>query len=368
MKSVLIFEPHPYHYELLPSVVYGFELLGYQITVMTRTNCDYQDVFCRCNFKENINYLHYQADELESVLRDDQTAQYDYIFFTSLEFFHGEIKERLFDYLGYVPGARYGILGIFHNMKLLSDDDIQFIKEGRLFGLSPYEFKGCRIPQFSPSYFGEITDSSFASNQIKAVMAGGSNFRQMAEYSYSRLKAGERKNFIIEDIGKRNMLYEITNRIGHKLFCIAGILAKKTDVKHQVSITGWIMVKKKGYVNFSKLYHIVNDADFILIGMDIRIPAYQDFLHGKTSGSKQLALAFQKPCIIQKQFADAFGFDETNSIIYEEKMETALKRAASMSSEEYDKLQEGIRQLSQKTFDQSLHNLAEAVAGNRKYN
>lgn len=368
MKSVLIFEPHPYHYELLPSAVYAFELLDYQITVMTRTNCDYEDVFCRCHFKNHIHYLHYQADELESVLRDDKAAQYDYIFFTSLEFFHGEVKERLFDYLGYVPGAKYGILGIYHNMKLLSDDDIEFIKDGRIFGISPYEFKGCKIPQFSPSYFGDIFESSFTGKKIKAVMAGGSNYRLMAEYSYRRLTAGERKNFIIEDIGKRHMLSEAYNRIGHMFLYAAGSLINKADRKHQASIAGWMMVKKKGYVNFSKLYEIVNDADFILIGMDIKILAYQDFLHGKTSGSKQLALAFGKPCIIQKQFAQAFGFDETNSIIYEDKMETALKRAASMGREEYEQLNEGIRLLARKTWEQSLQNLTEAVNRNRNKN
>ena len=359
---MLIFEPHPYHYDELTSISYCFDLLGYEISILTQKNCKYSDVFCCCYFADKIKFMHYEPTDMVRILKSKRLLEYEFVFFTSLDYFHDEKKERLLDFLGFIPNAKRGILGIYHNMNLVTDDDIELIKAGRIFGLSPCEYKGYKIKEFSPSYFGYMAPQKRDNKKTyKAVMVGGSNHRRMAEYSYMKLKKCERKCLCLENIGRTNATLEIYNRIGCMLIDSIEKVTCKNERFHQASLIGWIRVKRHGFVDFAKLYSLINDSDFILIAMDPNIASYREFLNGKTSGAKLLSLGFHKPCIIQEEFAKAFGFNEENSLIFRGSLEEAFRRICNMSQDEYKKMCKNIEILSKDIFELSFSNLRTAV-------
>jgi hypothetical protein len=106
-------------------------------------------------------------------------------------------------------------------------------------------------------------------------------------------------------------------------------------------------------------------SDFILPLLDPEIEAHRRYINSGTSGTFQLIYGFNKPCIIHKTFADIYGFNDKNSIIYEcnDKFPEAILNAINIADSEYKNIQENLLSDTQIIKKHSLSNFQKMLEG-----
>lgn len=119
----------------------------------------------------------------------------------------------------------------------------------------------------------------------------------------------------------------------------------------------------QGRVDFATLYAQMEAADFFLTLLDPDNPAHERYITTGTSGSFQLILGFAKPCLIARKFANVNGFNDTNSIIYDNPAElaVAMTRAVDMDPAEYTAMQTALKTQAATLYQQSLANLKRLI-------
>ncbi len=121
----------------------------------------------------------------------------------------------------------------------------------------------------------------------------------------------------------------------------------------------------KGRLPFDKMYDELEKADFMLTSYDESNPMHIRYNTTGTSGNFQLVYGFLKPCVIIKSFGPINGFDDTNSILYDsnEKYADAMKKCIEMSSEDYTKMQNSLKEYVDGLYKESLDNLGKSING-----
>ena len=113
---------------------------------------------------------------------------------------------------------------------------------------------------------------------------------------------------------------------------------------------------------FEDLYDLVDGSDFLVC--NIEAPYEEEFATVRTTGIRQLSLGFLRPCIIQREHAEYYGFSERNAVIYERgELAQALLRATDMPAAEYDAMCRELDALRQEVEHRSLANLERAIVG-----
>ena len=74
---------------------------------------------------------------------------------------------------------------------------------------------------------------------------------------------------------------------------------------------------------------------------------------------------FLKPCLIVKSFAPINRFDNDNSIIYDsdEFYTEAMEKCINMSADDYEIMQNNLKDCAKNIYNDSLNNLNEAING-----
>jgi hypothetical protein len=113
------------------------------------------------------------------------------------------------------------------------------------------------------------------------------------------------------------------------------------------------------------MYTAMEDADFFLPLLDSELPAHKRYMDHATSGSFQLIYGFTKPCIIQRPFAHKRGLTETNSLLYDKNEElcTAMQTAIEMTDTEYELMQDELKKLTEKIYEDSKNTIRRIIEG-----
>lgn len=348
MQKVLIVEPHNYHYEVLPGVVHYFYELGYKIYLLVRDKAQIDDAFINVPYKDSIHVDVYCNDELRSRLKDSSIEEFTFIFFNSLEYFHGEDKDRLLDYLGYVPHTKCGIMGIYHNPDMITDADLPLIEENRIFTLSSCSYKNYKLPILSAFYFGEIKKKEEISKKRKALFIGESNDRVKVERTIGEwIKRYKNSNIEIGYIGACNQKKELLSRMFHTL-------------KGNADIRGWRHIIKYGRLSFYQMYKYIGESDFLLFYPNLA-GGGKAFLHGKTSGTKQLSIGFLKPCILHEDIAIAFGIPLDACVTFRKTLEEAMRKIDEMKEDDYKLMVGNLETYREAALKESRNNLEHSI-------
>ena len=108
------------------------------------------------------------------------------------------------------------------------------------------------------------------------------------------------------------------------------------------------------------MYRNLEDADFFLPLLD---PEKQKaYLRYCTTGSRQLILGFHLVSLMQKEFADHYGFSSRNTIVYDNDFAGAIKHSLTMSNEEYQQMKLDLERVRKDVEVASLNNLREGIA------
>ena len=364
MKRILLLEPNRYHFETIPGLCYYFDKLGYSIDCLVQKHDHFGDEFCYAkDLKAKINYIFYEHADMISILSDMTSKnEYDYIVLNSFDYgLNGKIHSIYAD-IKDIAKSKYGIIGFYHSLSSYYDNqetDVELLNENRIFSLSPVSSGSVTFPMVNSYFFKDSNESDHTANNRTIITIGTSNDDAVLRKAASSVtdKAKEPTIIFVGYKTKKELFIAQIKRI------IAAIISKvvksySTSKKPYPYFTLAFKKNMKLYnkVSFDTMFRLIEGSDFISINLKSHL--LDEFSTCRTTGSKQLALGFGKPAIIEERCAKYYGFSEENSILYKEgHMDEAIQRACSMSNDEYVKMQRSMLALQEKIREESMNNL-----------
>ncbi len=329
--TILIIEANNCHWEIIPGLVKYLNELGYNVEVLTRFEPknifqNNSDITCfECNRKT-----------FDKIFNTFDFSKYERIIYSSkrVYFKKNDMNIDGYDLSEYFPfiakGQKDNIYLQHHINKL---DETPNDKQIVLANPSKLPELNNRIVDLS--YYGDI--------EITPKNPDYTNFITVGELIKKRrnvplLIAAIKK---LHNAGYRNFNVTI---IGN-----GDIEDIPSDIKGYFNILG--------RVDYPIMFEHLKNSDFILPLLDP--DWHKQYLTDKVSGTFELIYGFQKPCIIHKLFADAFDFDDTCSLVYEQNDEFADKmiEAINLDGDKYLEMQSAIAVKADKLREISKNNL-----------
>ena len=358
---VLVFEPNNHHYEILPGYCKLLVDLGYTVDLLVKDHSKIGDEFCRADI--SVGMIHYDGDGYAALDKQLREEKYDFIFVSSFDHI---VDLQLINVVENIEKINKDIpyIGCFHDLSDIDQyNNINLLKNRRIVTLSDYQHNGVSVPMVNPQYFCEKVDRHEKNNVTSFIMVGTNIWRNELEHALDskRLKG---TNFKIESIGAFDKKRYRKNRLKRKVFFpiarLFHISRYSNPNMKPASSNALRHITNVGKLPFPEMYRTIEKSDFILL--NIKVNPNTDFITNKTSGSKQLALGFNKPPILPEKIAKAYGFDQTNAVIYSEgHLDDALLRACSLSKQEYQLMTRSLNALAERINKKSLDNLQKVI-------
>ena len=328
-KEILIIEIKNKHGECIPGYIKYFKILGYRnIEILITRKLYNQNILDFNYFKLKIKFLIFSHNEIDKFITLGMCNFYKICFLNSLDI--GMLKMRKYLYSKH----KFKSILVLHSINNLKKNDIIF---NDIVVLKKFD-KNLPFYEVNPHYFGEYEYHN-KSKIINFITAGNisnerKNFNLLID-SVINLLSNNIFNFHVTVIGK-----------GHKK--LKKLVFKKKLTKY-ITFTGRI--------SYSLMYKNIAKSDFFLPLLDPNI--HTKYISDHTSGSFQLSYGFNIPMVIEKTFANAYNFDNNNSIIYNKNIDfcNKLKDAINLNEEVYKKLKDELKLKSKEIEKISLENL-----------
>ena len=356
MYKVILFEPNPYHSEVLPGIARYFEDLHYAVDVYIREEIINLNVFVRYDdFKGTI--IPYSLKDIPVIFSKENIAKYDFVFFSSMEHSENGKFETFLNELGYIPAARFGILGMYHTNYLVDTfNDYELMQQGRLFCISDFQStEKFPLSVLTPCFFGKVNTVYKNAGVKKRILIAGRccDLRYLAS-AYWWLNKYERNNLEIVQVG---MTAPKTNCILKIIRNVCALFNKKYK---EIPIT------YKGILSFPEMYDEIEKCDFILFLADPnKYTSCKHYVEFSTSGSRQLSLGFVRPMILHADLAKCY-FSEDSCIAFDTgRLHIALKRILDMHADEYQELSLNLKKYAACLYELSSSNLKNVIANKK---
>ncbi len=325
-NTVLLIEPNDCHHETLPGYYNYLKELGYKVEIAVLKNGDKS--FSRVAPKP-ITWI-FSEKEMKFILSDERIKKYHRIIFNSKVTYkvntHDEIDiEQFFPMLK--NGKQKNIYVQHHIDRRKSNSEIILA--------NPTNNPDLKKFVVNPHYFGTVEITSKNADETNFILVGDINRK-----SNTILLAQ-----VLDQLAEKKDKFKVTI-IGY-----GNIGTVSDNAKKHLHILG--------RVDYETMYQEIEKADFFLPLLDPDMQLHKRYLKDGTSGTFQLVYGFLKPCLIHKTFADIYGFSNKNSIVYEnnEMLYYAMLDAINMSTQNYLKIQTGLKATVKKIKEESLKNL-----------
>jgi hypothetical protein len=365
MNKILLIEPNPYHTDGLPGIVKYFEDLQYTVDVYMQ-NCLLGDnAFCR--YPHPINIRGYEFSDIRNVLGHENIKEYDFVFFYSMEFAPGDGVFNIIQHLGFIPKAKHGILGIYHSTSLIDTFcDHELMAEGRFFCFSDFQKHHYTLKTLTPIYFGETVQPPRQIIQTATIACVGGAYSEklLADALWKSRGSLSPAQLKINLYGGQNS-FSVIKRI--KLF-VKMLVPSRKKVPY-----AYRFITTRGYVPFSVLFNEIAQSSYILVLIDSTDKSHEHYLSYTTSGVKALIHGFNKVPIIHRKVATKYGFDETNSVLFDDDNCSAHATLADIlvqignGTDLASNKSEALKQLSESIYKTCLANLRETIEGINEY-
>lgn len=318
-NTVLLIETNNFHSELLPGIARYFVDLGYNVDILLSYYESKLNPFSRYLFKK-IRIKPIDGFNIQDVLKDNRIKQYSYIYFNSDKVNYQ--KNTAWDYFSELDYPENRKIYMLHH-----PDSSRYEGEAKTCMLGDFEFINQRPEIIVPTYFGNV-DIYPKNKKTKFIVVG--NIER------------KRKNFDL-------LLKTVENLISKKISNFEiNVVSRQGEINIPNELK--LFINFKGKLSYEEMYREVENSDFLLALLDHEIEEHLRYLNKGISGSFLLSWGFRKPCILDSYFANQYGFNNKNSILYSEnnKFEAALIKAINIDSKEYLKMQ---LELSEETMD-----------------
>lgn len=230
--------------------------------------------------------------------------------------------------------AEQKVLLVEHDVKQPSDHGAI---DANIITLCKVRYGNTVTTAVNPHYFGAVNVTPKNTTPVKFITVGALRARRRNTSLLINAVAA------LHDSGVKNFKIVVIGR--GSLRGIAPHLRQYFDIR--------------GRVDFSQLYAELEDADFFLTLLDPENQQHQRYLTTGTSGNFQLIYGFSKPCLIAAHFAAAHGFDDRNSVIYNDngQLAAAMRDAIAMTQSGYAAKQRALQELAASLYTESLANL-----------
>jgi hypothetical protein len=338
-KSVLIIEPSNGHEECLPGYAAYFMELGFNVDVLkVQPNSDTfhlfgQDRLSRLRVFTGLVDLAHMEDKQEL---KEKIRNYDIVFFNTWILHEGNTffyEDDLFTLeMAKLPNLLAVVHGRYKHIPKLKNKPIALIR-----------FITNGTPVNPHPYFLDVAQSN-KHNPVAFIIVGWlENFRR----NYQLLVDA------VQDLSKKTENFYVTVT-GYKQRPGENVLNVPDDIRKYF--------KYEGELNAEDLSAKLMDSDFCLMLLDPENHKHDRYITYYCAGSAQLVYGFRKPPIVHKKFAAPYGFDDSNSIVYDKKnLADAMYRAILMSQKKYNLMQKNLLSLSREIYRESLENLRKRV-------
>ncbi len=329
-NTVLIVEANTCHYETIPGYYKYLSDLGYNVEfLLNEAFCD--GLFSKIQNK--IKLFKISNYTLVDIFKFFDFKDYELVVFNSkLIYQNGPTDINTF--IKTMPKCNR--IFVQHHINRISEvaADTQIILA------NPDKLPELENKVVNPHYFGEVNITS--KNQVTNFITIGAleperrNIQILIKAVKKMLERGI-KNFKVTIIGRGK------------------VETLPEDIREFFEI--------KGRIKYDKMFAELEKADFILPLLSPENSEHERYKHNGTTGTFQLVYGFLKPCIIYKEFADIYDFNEKNSLIYDkdENFDIAMEKAININNENYKQLQDNIKLKAQKLEETSLHNLENII-------
>ena len=340
--SVLIVEPNKCHAVVLPGLARHFADLSYDVSVLAIAPVIESDVFAKVPNDERISIYALCTILIENVLKNAQKL-FDVVVLSSTACYFGAgTDDKLYiDYLGFVPSGGKKLLLLEHDLRdAAAPREKNFLNNNQMFVLTGYAHTPKALT-VSTHYFGNINVTPKNRDTVRFITVGSMD---------ASCRSG---SLLLDAVGK---LHEkgITD------FCITVVGSGKLDgipTEHRRYF------ELKGKLDYPQMYAEMEAADFFLALLDPNDERHDAYRTVKTTGSKLLVLGFRKPFVVNELFAEAYGFDGRNAVIYSgNELAEAMRRAVEMDAGEYDQMQRKLGGFADDIRNESLKNLRLALS------
>lgn len=334
-NSVLIVELNVFHREIMPGFVKYFQDLGYSIDILTVESNDNSTVFCRYN-DANVRIFTANPETIRFILKSKKILKsYNYIFVNSYSIFRTDIS--IHDFLKYVPIKANCInkwVFVCHDTNAINK---KISTRNKFISLAD---NNLNLPIVNPNYFGNVKITE-KNNTCIFLLLGDNN------KTFDFIK-GCILNLLKD--GYTNFKVYVTGRKIHE----------------ELSNLDSNCIEYLGYVDFEKLYDIVEQSDFLIANLMESDSSHDWYINNGTSGIFQLCYGFVKPMIIVEKFAKKALVDEQSSIVYKNdtNLTKALKEAINMNEITYRNMQQSILCIKENLYKKSLVNLRKILERN----
>lgn len=343
---VLLIEPNRCHGEIVPGISKYFLNLGYKVDILLDHYVAKQRPFCRCHEPHIAIYTHIPYS-LKFILRNKRLKEYDFIcLLTTAYFASGNKKKKYLSFkeiYGAIPAPKKETIFIEHELADVERfNEINLLKDGKIFTLVPFSFFGIKTPALNPHYFGDISITPLNNPVIFLIIGELSvkfkNSSQIIE-AVQELNKNGINNFRIWAVGREQQNF---------------IDTLPDEVRSFFSF--------KGEVNFPDLYSAIETGDFLLPLIDPTIEDNKRYITTGASGTIQLILGFQKPFIMHTEVASFYQFSGDEGITYTDGgLGKAMEKALTISEKTYKQQQYNIGQKAKMYYHDSLRNLEKLI-------
>ena len=337
-NTFIVWEPcTKSHSEVVPGFVKYLVDLGYDVSVLVDPDRISEGLFSKyASSKVIINKMSQSA--IRNFFRYGDLKDIKGIMVTTV----GKLCKNMDNYDGVFDGFNTSlnkskILFVEHDIKMTVDNGTW---NSGFITLRELDYKNAESVVVNPHYFGEINVTAKNKDVVNFITIG-------------TIKPRKKDNNTIIDA-----VLELHNK-GITNFKITVI--GKGEIKNiPEKIRKYFDIK--GRLNFDKMYDEIEKADFMLTSYN---ETHSRYITTGTSGNFQLIYGFLKPCILIESFARINRFDNENSILYKEPKDyaNALEKAIKMNEDEYEVMQNALKQTVVEVYNDSLNNLKGALNG-----
>lgn len=127
-------------------------------------------------------------------------------------------------------------------------------------------------------------------------------------------------------------------------------------------------VRFHGRLDYPSLYQVVRRSDYLLTLMDFSVEEHHKYIDNWSTGTSHLSYTTMTPVLIQRPFASSYGFNESNSLVYEVDSEKdqinlykAMKTAIELNADDYEKMLLSLRQLTEELEERTQRELLKLI-------
>jgi len=344
-KRAILVELNRYHGEVLPSLVYYLNSLGYWVDILTTADLILLDPFV---YSQNLDCkIEPISNSFSQFNWQHKVDQYDILVWNSIE------PEK---HLDLVSNVHAPTLAIIHNgSRLLSTEYKNFFndKNRQALVLSPHlqdyiANNGLTTNWIFPSYFSDIPHSG-QHKSVSFCVQGKMEFKRrnymsMIKATKSIVRNKESKSFHVKYIGKSDSFEGFLLRSLIKLYG----LTDYTRYSNQVSL----------YKEYLKELSV---SDFLCPLIDDS-KKYRSYYCEKASSSIPISIGNGIIPILHEKFAKLYHLENIAVCYSNSKLENALRDALNLTLEQVEEKRKEIFKFNNFMMDSSIKNLDKSIS------